>query len=99
MKAFKLVLFLLLGLCASSMAAVMRQMIGDRMGSIGDDDTAFGKELAIRQSSPPATLQRYELVCALDRVNTPWAPDATAAYLTHEYCSSWYECQPDGKRP
>lgn len=68
------------------------------MGTIGNGQTTSEKELAVRQSFSPDILPRYELRCAL-HPDTTWAPDSSSAYLTHQYCSSWFACQPDGKKP
>lgn len=94
-RVFHLVLLVFLGVLGQSMVAVARQVADLDTGNIIPEDL---KELLPRQGYPNILLD-YEIRCAKDRKNTPWAPGTHDAYLSKSYCESWWGCKPDGSEP
>lgn len=104
MNPLHLILVVLLGLLAPSMAAVPNQMSGGHTGNTDLDhngDRTSSKGLAGRQIVPRALegmLLDYELRCDSDPDTTEPPPGfKQGKLLSNKFCRDWWDCNSEGE--
>lgn len=105
MNPLYIILVVLLGLLAPSMAAVPHQMAGgytDNTDLDHNGDRTSSKGLTGRQSVIPRGLEgmllEYELQCDSDPDTTEPPPGfKQGKVLSNKFCRDWWECNSDGK--